>query len=363
MSGYRHNTWAKGRRSKPAAKAAVRRALKLAKTVKTSPSAEIAEGDLCRYKPPGREQLKENATALPVRGGSWIIDSGSAFGIVSPGDLTPFEKRRIEKMSMGIQLRTAAGDLTTDESVSVNPFGGNDTIDALVLPDSPALLSLGKLCGESGYSFYWPSGGSPEITLPSGKKFELDVVNRVPVWPMGVLPSGGKNKRGKRKNKTGCPVSQTGGASSSSDHVVDRAGQPVAEHAAPEKEDEIILEGDVPPEHYLTHMPKHAKCETCQASKMQHRQRRRKDEDHEIDKYPAKKFGDVITADHLSSYAEESISIDGDTFAIVLRDKYTGWLDCYATGSKSAEDATEALQHFVGPTEKLVFSTPTMRQS
>ena len=96
-------------------------------------------------------------------------DSGSAFDIVSPGDLTPFEKKRIEKMSMGIQLRTAAGYLTTDESVSVNPFGGNDTIDALVLPDSPALLSLGKLCGESGYSFYWPNGGSPEITLPSGK--------------------------------------------------------------------------------------------------------------------------------------------------------------------------------------------------
>ena len=34
----------------------------------------------------------------------------------------------------------------------------------------------------------------------------------------------------------------------------------------------------------------------------------------------------MIIADHLTSYAEESISIDGDTFAIVLRDKFTGWL-------------------------------------
>ena len=73
---------------------------------------------------------------------------------------------------------------------------------------------------------------------------------------------------------------------------------------------------------------------------MQHRQCRRKGENHEVDKYPARKFGDVITADHLTSYAEGSISIDGDTFAIVIRDKFTGWLDCYATGSKSAEDAT-----------------------
>ena len=88
---------------------------------------------------------------------------------------------------------------------------------------------------------------------------------------------------------------------------------------------------------------------------MQHRQCRRKGENHDIDKYPARKFGDVITADHLTSYAEESISTDGDTFAIVLRDKFIGWLDCSATGSKSAEDATEALQHFVGPAEQFIF--------
>ena len=185
-------------------KAAFRRAGKLAKLVGSHPTTQPV-----KEQEPKEEDVKpqENATALPVKG-SWVIDSGSAFDIVSPGGLSPgglipSEKKRIEKMLMGIQLRTAAGDLTTDESVWVNPFGGNDTIDALVLPDSPALLSLGKLCGESGYSFYWPNGGSPEITLPSGKKFELDVVNRVPVWPMGVLPSGGKNKRGKMKNKTG----------------------------------------------------------------------------------------------------------------------------------------------------------------
>ena len=78
-------------------------------------------------------------------------------------------------------------------------------------------------------------------------------------------------------------MSQTGGASSSGDLIEIRAGQPVAEHVEPEKEDEIILECDVPPDHYLTHTPKHAKCETCEASKMQHRQCRRKDEDHDID--------------------------------------------------------------------------------
>ena len=132
-------------------KAAIRRAVKLAKLVGSHPIAQSVK----EQKPEEKDvKPQENATALPVKGGTWVIDSGSAFDIVSPGDRTPNEKKRIEKMSTGIQLRTAAGDLTTDESVSVNPFGSKDTIDALVLPDSPALLSLGKLCGERGYSFY-----------------------------------------------------------------------------------------------------------------------------------------------------------------------------------------------------------------
>ena len=176
------------------------------KLVSSGPTAQPVKEQRPIVKGP---KSQENATALPVRGGIWIIDSGSAFDIVSPSDLTTSEKKRINIMSMGIQLRTAAGDLTTNESVSVDPFGSNNTVDALVLPDSPALLSLGKLCGESGYSFYWPNGGSPEITIPSGKTFELKAVNRVPVWPIGVLPVGDNNTRTKKQNKTGCPASQT----------------------------------------------------------------------------------------------------------------------------------------------------------
>ena len=91
-------------------------------------------------------------------------------------------------MSADVKLRIAAGDLTTNQSVLVSPFGEDTSIDALVLPDSPALLSLGRLCGENGYSFHWPSGGIPTMTLPNGNQFELEVVNRVPIWPMGVLP-------------------------------------------------------------------------------------------------------------------------------------------------------------------------------
>ena len=141
QKNYQHSEWRRSRKPKPSAKAALRRAATVARAVGTSPAPvqtdlAVAPGNQCQKH---RKNQNKNATALPVRGGSWIIDSGSAFDIVSPSDLTNSERKRIEKLSMGVQLRTAAGDLTTDESVPVRPFGGDETIDALVLPDSPAL--------------------------------------------------------------------------------------------------------------------------------------------------------------------------------------------------------------------------------
>ncbi len=41
--------------------------------------------------------------------------------------------------------------------------------------------------------------------------------------------------------------------------------------------------------------------------------------------------------------------------ALVARDIATGWLDSYPPGSNCAEEVVSALQHFVGPTEKVGF--------
>ena len=38
------------------------------------------------------------------------------------------------------------------------------------------------------------------------------------------------------------------------------------------------------------------------------------------DKHPRKKFGDVVTADHLVSKSERSIAYDGSKYAVVMYD-------------------------------------------
>ena len=229
-------------------------------------------------------------------------------------------------MDTEVELSTAGGITTTRESIVMTPFGKQDPVEALVLPDSPALLSLGRLCVEEGCGFVWEPGQKSQLKLPTGRTVCLDVVNRVPVLPM----------RG-----ASCPA-QAGGSMASSGPAPP-AGEMEDEESAPEHADDA--KGDlspVPPDHYLTHFPKHPKCEMCQATKMQHRQcRKRKDDQDKDQSYSAKEFGDVVTVDHVS--AEAGLSTKGDGYAIVVKDLFTGWLECYPTGTKSEEDAVEAL--------------------
>ncbi len=54
----------------------------------------------------------------------------------------------------------------------------------------------------------------------------------------------------------------------------------------------------------------------------------------------AKKFGDLITADHLNTPGQEDI--EGADYAVVFEDVGAGWLDCHPTASNNTEEAVEA---------------------
>ncbi len=80
-----------------------------------------------------------------------------------------------------------------------------------------------------------------------------------------------------------------------------------AESEEPKQEqDELLLEGDLPPDHYLTRRPKMARCEACLAAKMYHRQCRRSLGENWAVRHNAKNFGDVITMDQIDSTANSA---------------------------------------------------------
>jgi len=98
-------------------------------------------------------------------------------------------------------------------------------------------------------------------------------------------------------------------------------------------------------EHLMTHLPKNPHCTSCQRSKMQRKPCRR---GAGLGKRP-KNFGDQVTADHIVTYSDESQGILGQKAALVIMDRATGYLECYALSGKSGSEAYSSLMDFMGP--------------
>ena len=104
-----------------------------------------------------------------MRGGEWIVDSGSSFHIVSPADMTTAEKRRIYALGNPVPLNTAQGEATVTKAVTLVPFKTGTENEFLIMPYSPALLSLGQLCMDDNCSFVWNAG----------ENFNADIADRI----------------------------------------------------------------------------------------------------------------------------------------------------------------------------------------
>ena len=108
-----------------------------------------------------------------------------------------------------------------------------------------------------------------------------------------------------------------------------------------------------PADHYLTHFPKHLGCESCFKAKTQKKPHRRKGEDPKFMPLPKPmKFGDTITADHLS-FGKRDQSQRGDRVALGVLDRYSGWIGCFPAATKDAESVKAAMQEFLRSDDKV----------
>ena len=91
---------------------------------------------------------------------------------------------------------------------------------------------------------------------------------------------------------------------------------------------------------------------------MQRTPHRRKDKEEPTGgEVRAKKFGDLVTADHIVLGSEKDFSRHGDTAALVCQDFGTKWIAGYPAPEKSGAESVKALQHFVGRAKvKLLYS-------
>ena len=121
---------------------------------------------------------------------------------------------------------------------------------------------------------------------------ELEMESRVPVWPL------------RRSRVLACASPEEAAGKT---QVPEESERP--EDAEPKDHGE---KSPPPPEHYLTHEDKHPGCEIRQQAKLTGRQCSKKSENPDRRNSDslvasAKRFGDLITADHLNTHGQEDL--------------------------------------------------------
>ena len=83
--------------------------------------------------------------------------------MISKKDLSDAEKDTLTKSCSPTIVITANGEVQTHEEAIVYVKELDVFLTMKVLENTPAVLSLGKLCDENGYSYEWINGQKPHL--------------------------------------------------------------------------------------------------------------------------------------------------------------------------------------------------------
>ena len=71
---------------------------------------------------------------------------------------------------------TANGEVQTREEATAYVKELDLFVTVMLLKETPAVLSLGKLCEDHGYTYHWTSGQKPQLTK-KGKRIDCNISN------------------------------------------------------------------------------------------------------------------------------------------------------------------------------------------
>ena len=112
---------------------------------------------------------------------------------------------------------TANGEVQTHEEATVYVKELDIFLTMKVLEDTPAVLSLGKLCDENGYSYEWINGQNPHL-IKNGIRIPCNTENFVPIVVPGLSnsSSGSDSSTSRTLSRQGSHCSTFSSSSSSS---------------------------------------------------------------------------------------------------------------------------------------------------
>ena len=128
------------------------------------------------------------ASTLKLEEREFVVDSGASMHMISKKDLSDAEMDTLTKSCSPTTVITANGEVQTHEEATVYVKELDIFLTMRVLENTPAVLSLGKLCDENGYSYEWINGQKPHL-IEDGIRTTCNTENFVPIVVPGLSSS------------------------------------------------------------------------------------------------------------------------------------------------------------------------------
>ena len=158
-------------------------AWKLAKSV-----LKLKEQERATFFSPSENRCLPASTLKPEER-ELVVDSSASMHMISKKDLmNSGEMDTWTKSCSPTTVITANGEVQTHEEATVYVKELDIIWTMKVLENTPAVLSLGKLCDENGYSYEWINGQKPHL-IQKGIRIQCNTENFVPIAVPGLSTS------------------------------------------------------------------------------------------------------------------------------------------------------------------------------
>ena len=119
--------------------------------------SKVKEHERATFFSPSENRCLPASTLKPEER-EFVVDSGASMHMTSKKDLSDAEMDTLTKSCSPTIVITANGEVQTHEEAIVNVKELDIFFTMKVLENTPAVLSLGKLCDENVYSHEWING-------------------------------------------------------------------------------------------------------------------------------------------------------------------------------------------------------------
>ena len=158
-------------------------AWKLAKNV-----FKLKEHERAAFFSPSEHRCLPAPSTLEPEEREFVVDSGASMHMISKKDLSEAEMDTLTKSCSPTIVITANSEVQTQEEAIVYVKELDMFLTMKVFENTPAVLSLGKLCNENGYSYEWINGQKPHL-IKNGIRIICNTENFVPIVVPGLSSS------------------------------------------------------------------------------------------------------------------------------------------------------------------------------